>query len=326
MRAAFFLHGESHLEGLKELDPERDCAEFQTGERAWILQTYLLLQRAGYDVALTDRWPSAGLLVFSSKQRRIVSQLATSTDEVQLLGIREDVGRALIADWEVVQNGRHADGRSRFLVPFWPQPGLVPRDPSRGQVVRRAAYKGFLGNLHVDFKDERWPRFLAGHGIEWWCDAPEYRGPQRQAAVSAWNDYREVDLVVAIRPPDAGLHERKPATKLYNAWLAGVPALLGPEYAYRELRRNDEDYIEVRSLNDAMRALTSLLEHPGRYAAMIENAQRRATEFTREAILRHWAQLLFETLPTHASDARVTRWSGKPLWLKVGVRRLFSRL
>jgi hypothetical protein len=326
MRAVFFLHSESNLEALKELNPERDFAHFQTGERAWILQTYLRLKQAGYDVALTDRWPERGLLVFSSKQRRILRRLAGSTEEVYLLGVREDVGQALIADWEVLQNGRLVDGRARFYVPFWPQPGLIARDASRGHVLRRAAYKGFLGNLHPDFRDERWPRFLAERGIEWTCDAPQYSGRQRVTATMHWNDYSEVDLIVAIRPYDRYLHVRKPATKLYNAWLAGVPAMLGPEYAYRELRRSDEDYIEVGTLSDAMRGVDLLLQQPERYAAMIANGQRRAREFTHMAILHQWAQLLFETLPARTADARVRRWRGRSLSARKYFRQLLPFL
>ena len=326
MRTEFFLHGEAQLEPLEALDPDRDFGEFQTGERAWILQTYLRLKRAGYDVALTDRWPERGLLVFSSKQRRIVRRLAGSTNEVYLLGIREDVGPALIADWEVLQNGRDVDGRKRFFVPFWPQPGLIARDASRGHRLRRAAYKGFLGNLHADFRDERWPRFLADRGIEWSCDAPLYGGRQRVTATMHWNDYSEVDLIVAIRPYDRYLHVRKPATKLYNAWLAGVPAMLGPEYAYRELRRSAEDYIEVLTLSDAMRGVELLLQQPERYAAMIANGQRRAREFTHAAILRQWAQLLFETLPARTADGRVRRWRGRSLSARKYFRRFLPFL
>lgn len=323
MRVAFFLHGESRLDALKELDPERDFGEFQTGERAWILQTYLRLRRAGHEVELTDRWPERGLLVFSSKQRRIVKRVAGPTDNVRLLGIREDVGDVLIADWEVLQNGRRADGARRFFVPFWPQPGLIPRDPSRGHRIERAGYKGFIRNLHQDFQTEEWRRFLGERGIDWSCDAPRYGGRQTAPAMTAWNNYREIDLVVAVRPHDRFFHVRKPGTKLYNAWLAGAPALLGREHAYRELRRSELDYIEISSLKEAMQAVALLLREPERYQAMVDNSRRRAVAFTSEAILRQWAELLFETVPAHSRDPHVIRWSGRPLWLKAGVRRVF---
>ncbi len=72
-----------------------------------------------------------------------------------------------------------------------------------------------------------------------------------------------------------------------------------------------------------MQAVDVLLEHPERYAAMVSNAHRRAVDFTSEAILRRWAELLFETLPAREQDAHVRHWRGRPLWLKSCVRRIF---
>ena len=97
--------------------------------------------------------------------------------------------------------------------------------------------------------------------------------------------------------------------------------MLGPEYAYRELRKSAEDYIEVLTLSDAMRGVELLLQQPERYAAMIANGQRRAREFTHVAILRQWAQLLFETLPARTADTRVRRWRGRSL----SARKYFRR-
>lgn len=47
-----------------------------------------------------------------------------------------------------------------------------------------------------------------------------------------WHDYREIDVVVALRPKSTKKHFCKPATRLYNAWIAGVPAILPNESAY----------------------------------------------------------------------------------------------
>src|SRR5436309_1927650 len=81
-------------------------------------------------------------------------------------------------------------------------------------------------------------------------------------------------LVLAVRPE--GRSTNKPASKLVNAWLAGVPALLGPEIAYRELRRSELDYCEVSSLAEAQAAVDRLLGDPGLYNAMVENGRARA--------------------------------------------------
>lgn len=322
MDVTFFLGGEQRLEELERIDPDRDDREFQTGERAWVLQTYLRLKSAGFAATLRDTWPQQGLLVFDSRQRHTLQRMAHIANGVTLVGCRRDVGEALIADFEVLQNGCFADGTYRHFIPHWPQPGLIPRSVARGSSVKRIAYKGFTENLHAGFLEPTWKESLARLGIEWQCDAASYPGPQRKLASTDWNAFHDVDLVLAVRPPQRDSYVRKPATKLYNAWLAGVPAILGVEYAYRELRRSELDYLEASSPSEALRAVERLISEPQLYRAMVENGHTRAKEFTADAILRQWVNLLYSTIPQHAHDIRVRRWQQKPLWLKSGTRRL----
>jgi hypothetical protein len=47
-----------------------------------------------------------------------------------------------------------------------------------------------------------------------------------------WHDYSTDDLVLAVRDLTEKDALVKPASKLVNAWIAGVPALLGPEPAF----------------------------------------------------------------------------------------------
>src|SRR6185436_3461672 len=69
MRCTFFLVDED-LESLSRIDRDRDWRELQTGERAWILQTWLLLRRAGHPVELSATAPADGLVIFHAKQKR----------------------------------------------------------------------------------------------------------------------------------------------------------------------------------------------------------------------------------------------------------------
>ena len=112
-----------------------------------------------------------------------------------------------------------------------------------------------------------------------------------------WPDFRQVDLLLAVRPEDRRLWTSKPASKLFNSWLAGVPALLGPEHAYRELRRSELDYLEVSSLAEAKAAVLRLLERPDLYQAMVENGRDRGAEFTAEATLSRWDEPLEQEDP-----------------------------
>ena len=301
MNVTFFLAGVEDLEVLRRLDPDRDWREFQLGERAWILQTYLRLVRAGFPAELSTTPPAEGIIVFHAKQARALRSQWRRLQRAVLLGVRADNREPVIADFEVVQNGRFVDAGRRFFVSHWPQPALIPRDDSRRATIRRIAFKGFEQNLHPDFRSAAWQEFLASRGIEWEVDAVPFAGAATDRLGTNWPDFRQVDLLLAVRPPDRHLWTSKPATKLINAWLAGVPALLGPEHAYRELRRSELDYLEVGSLEEAKAAVLRLLERPDLYQSMVENGRRRGAEFTAEATLSRWMSLLNMKIPGLAS-------------------------
>ena len=305
MRVSFFLAGEADLPRLRSLDPDRDWQELHTGERAWVLQTYLRLARAGRPVELTAAPPATGVVLFHAKQSRELLRFGERLRGNVLVGIRADNRPSLIADLEIVQDPTAADGGRRRFLPHWPQPGLVPRDSARGAGIARIAYKGFAANLHPDFLAPAWRDFLAGLGIRWEVQAVPFAGPRTDVGGVRWPDFREVDLVLAVRPPRRDGWPSKPPTKLFNAWLAGVPALLGPEVAYRELRRSELDYAEVAGLAAAQAAVERLRAEPERYRAMIENGRRRAEEFRPGATLERWITF-FETVaaPLLAGAAR----------------------
>lgn len=320
-QVTFFIAGGRPDERLDELDPDRDLASFRLGERAWVVQTFLRLRRAGYPVELADRVPRSGLVVFHAKQKRALARAARGRRDLVFVGIRADNSSPLLADFEVLQNGRFADGRRRFAIPHWPQPGLLPRDPSRGARFERLGYVGLHENLHPDFRDEAWPRALAALGMEWVPKVTSFREVSRGAPVD-WEDYRALDAVLAVRPGDSGLASSKPASKLVNAWRAGIPALLGAEYPFRELRRCELDYVEVADGAGALAALTRLRDDPARVRRMVAHGRQRATEFDFPALTLRWAELLFETLPGCIRDGGLP-WSHRlPIGLRLPWRRL----
>ncbi len=316
MPVTFFLD-DPEVERLRGLDPDRDWRELQRGERAWVLQTCLRLMQAGYPARLAAELPPSGLVVFHSKQRQAVARLAAAGTAAGapgrvLVGVRGDLKAPAVADFEVVQNARTADGRRSFFVPHWPQPGLVARDAARGTTLARAAYKGFDRNLHPYFRTAAWRQFLAERGIAWVVDSVAFAERATRGEALEWPDFRQVDLIVAVRPRQLGRGDSKPATKLCNAWLAGVPALLGPDVAFRELRRSPLDYLEAATPRQARQAIDRLLADPRLYRAMVENGRRRAVEVTPEAVRRCWIELLDRQLP--AALAAAGRRSGRRRW------------
>ena len=150
-------------------------------------------------------------------------------------------------------------------------------------------------------------------------DAAPFAGRETDPQAIDWPDFREADLILAVRPGGRHRATNKPASKLVNAWLAGVPALLGPEVAYRDLRRSELDYFEVASVGEALAAVDRLLGDPDLYSAMVENGRARSVDFTAEAIVPRWGKLLFETIPALAPSP----WSRRvPLSLRSAGRWL----
>lgn len=317
----FYLAGEANLDLVRRLDPDRDLHGFRRGERSWVAQTYLRLREAGYPVEIAGHPTRGGLIVFHAKHKRALARAAGGLDGAVFVGIRADNSSPLLADFEILQNGRYADGRRRFALPFWPQPGLLPRDPARGTRVERVGYLGLVENLATAFRDDAWRRKLSEVGLRWVATPVDYAGTLQPKSVD-WEDYREVDVVLAVRPRDRRTAFTKPANKLVNAWRAGVPALVGPEFPYREIRRSELDFLEVEDPEGALEALQRLRDDPELYSRMVENGRRRALEFSSRAILDRWAELLFDTLPARIRDGALP-WSRRlPVPLRLGWRRV----
>lgn len=317
MRVTFFWGGEDDLSELQRVDPTRDWQRFCFGERIWTLQTHLRLLEAGFVTELSRTAPDDGLLIYHANHLGQLKRQRHRLKNVFTLAIRGDKTRPLMGDAQVLQNqGSRALGRRSFFVPHWPQPGLMERHPGRGDKIRRIVYKGYYRNLDPVFRTSDWKQFLNGLGIEWVEDAVPFDGPRTDIQGLDWADYRNVDMVVAVRPGGLRRHRSKPASKLYNAWLAGVPAVVGRERAYRELRRSDLDFVEVGSLDEAKAAVRRLVEYPEIYNSMIENGRRRAIEFSTEQILEGWSSLIYGRIAELVENAERSRfpWSASR-WL-----------
>lgn len=301
-QVTFFIPDPQQVRLFQDADPDRDWTLFSTGVQVWIGQTYLRLKRAGYPVVLTAQAPASGLVVVHADHVPALLCRRRWSAALTIVAARADRPRQPHADIEIVQNAGSADGGAAFHIQHWPQPGLVPRDARRGSAVRTVAFKGTVGEMTPELAAPEWAEELRRQGIEWRCDAVAWGGNAASYQTS-WNDYHDTDVVLAMRKDMSHLHAKKPASKLINAWLAGAPAILGPEQAYRELRRSPLDYIEVASAQEAGAALARLAAEPQLYRAMVENGLRRGEEVRAEACTRAWARLLFETLPARRAPA-----------------------
>lgn len=106
--------------------------------------------------------------------------------------------------------------------------------------------------------------------------------------------YQHVDAVLAIRDCPPVVLATKPASKLINAWKAGVPALLGPEPAYRELRTSPLDFLEAASAEAVLDSIDRLQQESGLYRRMTEHGAKRAQAFDVNMLTQKWISLLEE--------------------------------
>ena len=304
----FFIPLENDLEERLQYDPDKDWQKMRKKQR-WLLQTYLRLRNAGYRVTASDEFPESGILIFHSKHEHILlhQMKYTKNRHLILVSIRADWIESQIADFELLQNRYYEDQKRLFYLPYWPQPALIPRDPSRGTRIENIAFKGFHSSLNDFFLCTEWQSWLQTHKIGWKLDSEEF-GMEGEVGVEVdWHDYKEVDLVIAMRryrngPRYGRGYVGKPATKLYNAWHAGVPAILGPDFAYQDIRKSELDYIEIIEAEDVIKHIEYLMENPDIYTAMVKNGRKRAEEYTVEKIRDHWVNFLYKTVPEKWSN------------------------
>ena len=283
-----------------------------TGARhATTVRTYLNLRAERFPCELVDEFPSDGIVIVHNdflphtgsdddppweKRGRFDPALLSTF----VLCYQADRPRHPYAHVHVVQNGEDAirNGRSllaRFAglwlryIPLWTQPGLVPRRDDRGDDVTNVVFYGIPGELDPSLMDPAWIDRLRAQGFEF-----SVREPER------WHDYSDADAVLAVRSFEyPGKWLWKPPSKLFNSWMAGVPAILGRESAYRAERRRSLDYIEVVTRDEVEAALVRLRDEPGLRKAMVENGRRRLVEVDDRALTARWLNLIEDAVPAY---------------------------
>jgi hypothetical protein len=276
------------------------------GVAAWTVQTFQHLRAAGLACELTDSIPTDGILI---AHRKSVPRDFVPPAGVLFVCLRADATFHPHAHLHVVQNRRALSSWfPSVYLPHWPQPGLIPRDAARGDTWENAAYFGDPHSIAQEIQGPAWEEALRSLELKW-----HFVGPDQ------WHNFREVDVVVAIRGFDHHRHTHKPPTKLFNAWHAGVPVILGHESAYEAERKNAHDYLEVHTFSEVIAALRRLKDDPALRRAMAANGFERARETDPAAITARWREFLETTaVPAYEELRRAGKWQ-RPLWRANGL-------
>lgn len=274
---------------------DSDWSVFGPGKYAWTLQTYLRLRENRFPCQLVSQLPDTGIVI--AHRAYLPDRLKPNSHQL-LVCLQADWGRHPYAQVHVVQNARQKGKRYLPITDYllrcctnvhlkhWPQPGLIPRRPGRAEIFENIVYFGTEENLAGELKEASWAGRLSALGLNWITNTN----------ANSWHDYSEVDAVVAVRGFGNECYDWKPATKLYNAWHAGVPVILGPESASRRERRSELDYLEVKSVEELFEAVELLRNDINLRRAIVENGRLRATESQPDVLSAAWQHFLTESV------------------------------
>lgn len=276
------------------------------GAWIWTLQTYLQLRKRGHEYTLFREMPSAGIIL---SHRDFLHGSIVPNPEQLVVCLKADRATHPFAQLHIVQNERDLQNPrmtqllfDSIYIPHWPQPGLLPRSNTRGDCFETVGYFGNKGELAKDFCTDEFRETMSTRGFDWVTVESHH-----------WHDYREIDVVLAVRDFNQP-HDSKPASKLVNAWLAGVPAIVGPESAFHCVGREKEDCFNVRSLPEVFQALELLRRDKDLRAHLVQNGLRRSQSFTAHVIAEQWQRAIHNEIPALYFD-----WKA----LSTARRRLF---
>ncbi len=256
--------------------------------QSWLYQTWAEI-RNSCDVELVTEIPREGVVVTLSNHLHQGFRAGTAQFVV---AVAADFLPHPGAQVQILQNPAHARRLpGTHFVPHWPQPNLIARDPSRGRAVETAAFFGDPNNLAREIADSAFHQLLLSElGVRF-----EIREAGR------WHDFSKVDVAVAIRDFSRARHLGKPATKLYNAWLAGVPLIGGSDSAFSAEGTPGTDYLVARSPGELLRQIRKLKETPAKRQAIIAAGALRARARSRDAVRKIWLDICQAVIPSRFS-------------------------
>jgi hypothetical protein len=294
---------EIHAGDIGAIDDSVIAARTAGSEAGWVVRTFVHLAQAGYPASIGTRTRADVVNVVSPRD---FGRRQRPMDRFVLVP-RADGHCPMLANFICVQSPAAPIRAGRAFIPYWPQAGIRPRRHEGREGITKIGFRGRLLNLEAEFRSPPFLEALAQRGIRF--DYDKFEG---LLVDHDWGDYSDLDAVVAVRNLTLADALHKPASKLVNAWFGEVPAILGPEPAFRALRRSPLDYLEVTTPEEALGAVDRLRTSPDLYEKMVRNGRERRKEYTVDSIRRRWIDVL-------ESDVRpfFEMWRRQPIPLKI---------
>ena len=136
-----------------------------------------------------------------------------------------------------------------------------------------------------------------------------------------WHDFSDVDVTLVLRNRNIYGHDdqRKPPTRLLNAWLAGTVPFIDPIEAYLELANARVDEIVITHPSEILTRLTELNEDPTYRKTISDNVMKQSLKLKKYDVLNEWENELSAVITStsvgiHRIVAVICNWginSGK---------------
>lgn len=305
-----FVFPEKFLTNPLPESSDSDWSSLSAESQPTIYYIYIILKELGYAVTKSS----------SIKRRAINIGHPLSFSEISYKDFSEsyivcwqqDYPRCHLAHRHIVMNSAQQRLSSlkmidrlsipgpRDLLHYIPEPSLIPRSLNRGNEFSRIGYYGNPKNLIPEIQTKEWIDRLNAEGMNLII----------KDARSESSDCSDIDCILAIRP-NTFSNKQKSAHKLWNAWRAGTPAVLGYEPGFRDYKYTDLDYVEANSAEEALQALIKLKSKPDLISKMVANGLARATEVSSESLIRQWCVYLDTVLIPKSAE-----WDSKGSFYK----------
>jgi hypothetical protein len=289
----FFFLPENDIPPFSLLPDAHDIASypnlFLAPSLNWTWRTYYHLASTGYPCQLVSSLPDKGIIFSAACNLPI---LFRPQPEQFIISCVADSPPRFFAQCQIFQSLSQSllwqeSSQLPYIgyMPHWTQPGLLCRDPERGNSLLNLGYFGASNQIDPSLRTQE--TYLKFKEI----------GISLNFNFQTFHDYREIDGILAVRSFGRDIISHKPASKLINAWRAGTPAILGKELAFKELYHSDLDYIEVASISEIFDACKRLQDDPNQFEKMSENGLKRAEDFSDKVLTKKWINLLEEEIP-----------------------------
>lgn len=262
------------LDGIRALDWDEGTIACE--RHTWVWPLFCQLKMRGWSVSFSYELKKGAVNIVHGEVARWQLK-ATDFVKYFVVVARADFRPFPYGQFEIVQNKKTCVV-GRVYMPHYPQPGLISRDPKRGEDVLNICFAGVIQNS-VD--TSRLEQDLMKVGCRF-----VFRG------VGQWQYLHDVDILLGVRSLSKKTYDSKPPTKLFNAWHAGIPFIGGYDSAYEQVGIPGENYLRVSSYDELIGAILQLKSNRLLYRQLRENGRVAATSYTPESITDMWTRFL----------------------------------